>query len=267
MSLESLEAPSALWSSLSVSVSWCHQLPHLDGLIQRSGDEILSVWSEGDRVDRVLVSVWAIQTLNKIPSGDVPNSDTLIKGSSSDKPSIWRNSNSRDAILNAERHDVLLGLDIPETDSAITRSRSDGSSISGEVEGVDILLVAWEGTLDSVGGNIPNTDQLVLSTSSEVLSVWTEAHTSNVQIATSINRIILQDAKLLSSRDVEDLCTSVTTSRDIPSVSTEANTADDTLVLKRVQQVDIKNPWHSWVVNGEPVALDLLLAVWKTIQI
>jgi hypothetical protein len=49
-------------------------------------------------------------------------------------------------------------------------------------------------------------DQFVLCTGSKISSIGAEAHTSDVQISNRINRLILQDANLLSGNDIEDLC-------------------------------------------------------------
>jgi hypothetical protein len=53
---------------------------------------------------------------------------------------------------------------------------------------------------------ITYSNQFVLCTGSEISSIGAEADTSDVQISNSINRFILQDANLLSSNDIENLC-------------------------------------------------------------
>ena len=250
-----------------MSIPWCLQLPHLNRLIKRTRNKILSVWRERNGVDRVFVSIWTLKTLNQVASRDIPNSDGLVQRSSSDKAGIWRNSNGGDAILNAERHNVSTSLDIPQTDGAISRTGSDGASIPSEVEGVDILLVARKGISDLHLGDIPNTDKLILSTSSKILSIWREADGSDIQISTGIDRVILEHADLLSGDNVENLSTFVTSGSNVLAISREANAADDGLVLEGVEQVDIKELWHSWVENGEPISINLLLALRQALEI
>lgn len=250
-----------------MSIPWCLQLPHLDRLIKRSRNEIFSIWRKSNRVNGIFVSIWPLETLNQVASSNIPNANRLVERSGSDEAGIWRNGNSGDAILDAERHNVSTSLDIPQTDGTVTRSRSDGTSISGKVEGVNILLVTREGIPDLPLSNIPDTDKLVLSTSSEVLSIWRETDRSDVQISASIDGVVLEDADLLSSDNVENLSTSVTSSRDVLSVGREANTADNGLVLKSVEEINIEELWHSWVENGEPIAINFLLALWQTLQI
>lgn len=162
---------------------------------------------------------------------------------------------------------MSTSLDIPQTDCAITRSRGDGTSISGEVKGVDILLVTRECVSDLHLGNIPNTDKLILSTSSKILSIWGEADRSDIQIPTGIDRVILEHADLLSGDNVENLSTSVTSGSNVLAISREANAADDGLVLEGVEQVDIKELWHSRVENGEPISINLLLALRQALEI
>jgi hypothetical protein len=82
--------------------SWGNQLPHLDSLVQTSGDEILSVWCKGDGVDRVLVTIWTFQPLNKITTASVPNTHTLVQRSSSNKFGIWRDGHRGNTVLDAE---------------------------------------------------------------------------------------------------------------------------------------------------------------------
>jgi hypothetical protein len=77
----------------------------------------------------------------------------------------------------------------------------------------------------------------------------------------------LKDADLLSCHDIKNLGRSVATSCDIFSVVTEANTADNTLVLKGVKQINIENSWNFWVEDGEPIRLYLLLVRWQTFQV
>lgn len=101
------------------------------------------------------MAIWALEALHKVAIGGIPNSDALVKRPSSDILSVGRDSNSGDAIFNAESQDVLAGFDVPQADGAVAAAGCDGASITSKVKGVDILLVASEGVPDGPVGNIP----------------------------------------------------------------------------------------------------------------
>lgn len=267
VSLVGLDAPSTLWSRVGVSSTWSHQLPHLDSPVQRTRDKILAVRRESDRVDGVLVSIWALEALDEISSSDIPDPDALVEGSSSDVARIGGDGHGGDTILNAERHDVVATLDIPQADRAVTTSRCNSAAILGKVKGVDILLVTSECVADLARGDVPNADQLVLSTCREVLSIRAEADTSDVQVSSSIGGLVLKNADLHSGVDIEDLSGSVAASGNILAIVAEAHAADDALMLQSVEQIDVKNPWNLRVEDGEPIGLDLLLVIREALEV
>jgi hypothetical protein len=213
------------------------------------------------------VSIWALEALDKVSGLDIPDPDTLVEGSSSDVARIRGDGDGGDTILNGERHDVGAAIDVPQADRAVTTSRCNGATILGKVKRVDILLVAGECVADLARLNVPNADQLVLSTSGKVLAIWAEADTSDVQVSSSVCGIVLKDADLLSSDNIEDLSGSIATSGNILAIVAEANAADDTLVLQSVVQIDVKDSWNLRVEDGEPIRLNLLLVVWKALEV
>ena len=120
--------------------------------------------------------------------------------------------------------------------------------------------MASELVLDLAGGNVPDTDDLVLGTSGEVLAVGTEAHASDVEIAVLGKTAILQVGDRVSVLHVEDLRGAVAARRNVATVQTEAHTADDTLVGQVVDEVDVKHTPGAGVEDGIPVvALALVL--------
>lgn len=267
VSLIGLDASSTLWSGVGVSSTWSHQLPHLDSPVQRTRDEILAVRRESDRVDGILVSIRTLEALDEISSSDIPDPDALVEGSSSDVARIGGDRDGGDTILNAERHDVVARLDIPQADRTVTTSRCNGAAILGEIKGVDILLVTGECVADLARGNVPNADQLVLSACRKILAVGAEADTSNVQVSSSVGGVVLKNADLLSSVDIENLSGSVAASGDILAIVAEANAADYTLVLQSVEEINVKNPWNLRVEDGEPIRLDLLLVIREALEV
>ena len=267
VSLKGLDASSTLWSGVGVSSTWSHQLPHLDSPVQRTRDEILAVRRESDRVDGILVSIRTLEALDEISSSDIPDPDALVEGSSSDVARIGGDRDGGDTILNAERHDVVARLDIPQADRTVTTSRCNGAAILGEIKGVDILLVTGECVADLARGNVPNADQLVLSACRKILAVRAEADTSDVQVSSSVGGVVLKNADLLSSVDIENLSGSVAASGDILAIVAEANAADYTLVLQSVEEINVKNPWNLRVEDGEPIRLDLLLVIREALEV
>lgn len=156
MTFESLDATSALGCVAWVLTAWCDELPHLDGLVQGARNEILSVWCESNGVYGILVSVWTLETLDEVTGGGIPDANALVEGSGCDILGVGRDGDSGNAILDAESEDVLSSLDVPETDSAVTAARGDGSAITSEVQGVDVLLVTSKGDFNGSGGNVPD---------------------------------------------------------------------------------------------------------------
>jgi hypothetical protein len=122
--------------------------------------------------------------------------------------------------------------------------------------------VASKGISDGPGGNVPDSDQFVLGTSGKVSSIWTEANASDVKIANSIHRLILENANLLTGNYIKNLSRSIATSSNILSIVAESDTANNTFVLKSVNKIHIKHTRNFWVENGEPIRLDFLLVSW-----
>jgi hypothetical protein len=221
------------------------------------------------------VAVWTFKTLHEVTSGGIPDANTLIKRSSCDEFGVRGDGNSSDTILDAEGKDALASFDIPETDSTITATGSNGATITSEIERVNILLVTSECIPDSSRGNIPNlvllaifiqlipmgtySNQLVLSTSGKVSSIWAETNTSNVKVTDRVHRLILENTDLLSRDDIEDLSRSVAASGNILSIVAESNTANNTLMLKSVDKINIQHTRNLWVENCEPIRFNLLL--------
>ena len=155
MTLESLDAATALRACVGVSTSGCHKLPHLDCLIQGTGYEVLPVWCECDRVDRVLVAVGTLEAFDEVASCGIPDTNALVERTRSDKLGVGGDGNRGDTIFNTESKDVLAGLNVPETNSAIPTARSDGAAITSKVERVDVLVVTSKCISNASGRDIP----------------------------------------------------------------------------------------------------------------
>lgn len=205
VAFECLDAAAALRSVVGVATTWSDELPHLNCLVQTSRHEILSIGCKGHGIDGVLVAVWAFETLDKVASSGIPDTDALVERAGSDVLSIWGDGNSGDAVFDAESQYVLAGFDVPEPDGAVATAGSDGSTITSEVQGVDILLMTCESISDASGSNVPDPDQLVFCASSKISSIGAETDTSDVEITDRIDGFILKNADLLSADNIEDL--------------------------------------------------------------
>ena len=71
----------------------------------------------------------------------------------------------------------------------------------------------------------------------------------------------------MSGLDIEDLRRAVTAGRDEAAVQAEAHTADDTLVGKVVDQVDVEHTAGTRVEDGEPVTALLLQVLGQLLDV
>ena len=91
---------------------------------------------------------------------------------------------------------MLVGFEIPQTDTAVTTAGCNDLAVPSEVQGVNILLVSSELVLDSSGRDVPDlvsvsklqgqlknlaySDDFVFRARSKIMTVGTEADTPNV---------------------------------------------------------------------------------------
>lgn len=105
-------------------------------------------------------------------------------------------------------------------------------------------------------------NHLILSTSSEIAAIRTEANAANVQIGTTHwvhGSVVLQNANLFTTRNIVNLSRPVATSGNIFAVMAESHTANNAIVCERVDQIDIENSRDLWVKNSVPVGSVLLI--------
>jgi hypothetical protein len=94
---------------------------------------------------------------------------------------------------------------------------------------------------------------LILSTSSKVLAVRTEANATNVEITVLVDGLILKSGYILTSSNVEDLSRSVTTGGDVLAVSAESHTANNTVMDQVMNELNVQHTLHLRVENSVPV--------------
>lgn len=86
VSLESLDALAALGLDTSTVVeASVVELPHLDGLVKRTRNEVATIRRESNTVNTVLVALLAFGALDKNTSLGVPNADALVQATGSDE--------------------------------------------------------------------------------------------------------------------------------------------------------------------------------------
>lgn len=156
MSLKGAYTLPSLWSSARHHSSWRCKFPHLNSLVQTAANKVPSVWCESNAVNTVSMAIRALEALNQVSSGSVPDTNALIKRSGSYVAAVWRNSNSGNAVFDAENEFLFAIDDIPETDSLITTSGSDVAAVSGKVERINILFMSGEDVFDCAASNVPD---------------------------------------------------------------------------------------------------------------
>lgn len=156
VTLEGLDALAALRPRARNVARRRRKLPHLDSLIERAADKVLTVRGESNRVNAILMTNVTFQTLHKVPTARVPDANALVKRTSCDEAVVGRDGDGRNAVLDGELKHLLVGTDIPKTHSTVTASRGNETTVAGKVQGVDVLVVAGELVPDLTGLNVPN---------------------------------------------------------------------------------------------------------------
>ena len=77
-------------------------------------------------------------------------------------------------------------------------------------------------------------DYLVFCARRQIPPVWAEADATNVQVAIFRQRAVLEVGNKFAVGNVEDLGSAIATGGDKPPVVTESDTADHTLMVKRM---------------------------------
>ena len=205
-------SPSSHLATNHVAVSG-HQLPHFDSLVQTSTDQAVAVGRESDAVDAVGMAIGSFQSTNQVASRHTPDTDALVQRSSCDKVSARRDGDGGDPIFNLEGQNFTIAFDIPDADGMVAAAGGNVTAVTREVQRVDVLLVACKGVTDGTTLDIPdleltsrsviwhrNTlcvdcvetypDDLILRPCSKIDAIWTEADTSDIQIAVFFDFIV-----------------------------------------------------------------------------
>lgn len=157
VALEGLDTLATLGLATSAVVeAGVVELPHLDGLVERTRNEVTAIRRECNTVHAVVVALLALGTLNEHTSLGVPDTHALVQAACSDKTVVGRDGDGGNAVFDLESEDALVLLDVPKPDCAVTRTGGDVTTIGGKVQRVDVLLMASELVQDTFGGNFPD---------------------------------------------------------------------------------------------------------------
>lgn len=157
VALESLDALAALGLDAGAVVEAAVvELPHLDRLVERTRHEVATVGGEGDTVHTILVALLAFGTFDENTGLGIPDADALVQAACSDEAVVGRDGNGGDAVFDLESQNALVLLDIPKSDSAVSGTGGDVTTIRGEVQRIDVLLVARELVENALAGNVPD---------------------------------------------------------------------------------------------------------------
>lgn len=132
------------------------QLPHLDRLVKTATDEAIARWSKRHTVDAVLVTLLSFEAYNKLSTANVPYTHALVQGTGGDISVVWGDGNGGDTVFDREVCNLLVPLEIPQADAAVSTAGSNDLAVAGKVQGVDVLLVASELVLDLAAVDVPH---------------------------------------------------------------------------------------------------------------
>jgi hypothetical protein len=102
------------------------------------------------------VAVFTFETDDEQAGLDVPHADALVEGSGGDVEVVGGDGHGGDTIFDREVGDLRVGFEIPETDASIAAAGCNNLSVPGEVQRVDVLLVAGELMLNRTAGDVPD---------------------------------------------------------------------------------------------------------------
>ena len=100
---------------------------------------------------------------------------------------------------------------------------------------------------------------LVFGSSGQVLSIRTEADTTDIEIAILVDALVLKSRDVLSGGHVKDLRRPIAARGQVLAVTAEANAANNTVMDKVVHQLHVQNALHFRVENRIPVSSLTLL--------
>jgi len=89
----------------------------------------------------------------------VPNSYTLVQGTSRDVLSVGGHCDRRDAIFNVKVQNLSTGVDVPYANGAISAAGCDVFAVTSKVKGINVLIMPCKGMPDLLGFDIPDLSQ------------------------------------------------------------------------------------------------------------
>ena len=102
------------------------------------------------------MALFAFGPLDEDSGLRVPYTHRFVQAAGSYEAVIWGDGDSGDPVFYTKGEDALVLLDVPEPDGAIAGAGGDVAAVGGEVEGVDVLVVAGELVADYFVGDVPD---------------------------------------------------------------------------------------------------------------
>lgn len=111
--LMTLKGPNTLSALRATLRGHIVKLPHADGLVQRAGNKIVPIRRESNRVNAILVPLFAFRSLNKVRGLNVPDSHALVETTGCDVARVGRDCDRRDSVFYLKAEDALVLADVP----------------------------------------------------------------------------------------------------------------------------------------------------------
>ena len=147
------------------------QIPVFESLVQAATDQPFAVRSERHAVHRIRVSSQPFHQLSRV---DIPDPDDGVERSSGDEPAGVGNRDRCHASVDGFWFDdgellVCAIFHVPHSSGLVAGTGDDDGPIPGEVEGVDLLLMAGKDLADGAGRDLPDLGWRVSERQSEVV--------------------------------------------------------------------------------------------------
>ena len=147
------------------------QIPVFERLVQASANQPFAVRSERHAVHRIRVSPQPLHQLSRV---DIPDPDDGVERPSGDEPPGVGNCDRCHASVHGFGFDdgellVCAVFHVPHSSGLVAGTGDDDGPIPGEVEGVDLLLMAGKDLADGAGSDLPDLGWRVSERQSEVV--------------------------------------------------------------------------------------------------
>jgi len=225
-------------------VSWVHDGKHSDHAIGPAGVKVLLILGPGQRgatnsefaifaVAGVTVEVLSSVGVDELSVWKIVHSDTLF-GTNNEPVNLGGEEKDVDGGLGVDFIKMSSFDEVPNVDLTVSSSRGDEHSVLGEVEAVDLSLVADESVHQAHGLVVPDLDGSVPRGGHNdwLLDVVVESNARD-----PVSMWLLVDGELANTIDVPDLDVLVHGARDDLSVVWGESNGKDILLMTNQSSV------------------------------